>query len=384
MNLYIKPFKAAVVAVTISVMASACVSVVSGVGKDIINKEMEAMGINGLAVSAYNSKGENITNTKLLELTENMEDTLSVSPVIIENTTATFPNGKECSAMLWGINSQAKDIVSLEIIKGRMFNNTEINSKARVCLVDESIALKMYKRSDICGKKLYIDAGEFYIDFTVIGTVKKGSVILNNLTGSIVPDFVYIPYSTMQNLSASDRFNQIIFTSTVTEITADDFKSDLSKKSSYFNSSVISLTNLAQQKEQINKITDTSFLSLFIVSCVSVLVCSISVASSVNTAVISLQKDIGIKISLGASKINIISEFLLSSLLACISGISVGIIIMILIIRAIEIHFTVPLYADVLLITASISATIILTTIFSFLPSYRAASMPPIKALNRE
>ncbi|MBQ9846058.1 MAG: ABC transporter permease [Oscillospiraceae bacterium] len=384
---YIKeilPFKAAVAAVVISVVASATVSAVSESGKNIITHEMDAIGMNGMAVSLFNAAGENITDSDLYESILLMHDTDNATPVIVNTITAVFPNGVSVEAMGWGINEQASDIVSIKLIDGRMINTEDIKSNAFVCLIDESLAEKIYKRSNICGKTVTLTIGDNTIPFKIAGTVKKGSNILNNLTGDVVPDFIYIPYTTMKNLSAKSAFDQIIFTSENTDKEAAAFKQQLADISYRYKNKTVKLTNLSQHKEQISNITDTAFLSLFAVSCVAVIVCSISVASSVNTAVITKQKDIGIKMSIGASRADITREFLAAAIMACITGVFIALAIVFILIAVIEYFTGYIVSADYSLIVFSISATIVLTTIFSFLPSFKAARMPPIKALNRE
>lgn len=380
----ISPFKSAVIAVVISVTASVIVSAVSAMGRQIINSEMDAMGMNGLAVSLYNSNGENVTDNYFYQNITSVKGTQSATPVIINNAELKFTNGTVFNAMGWGINEQAADIVCLQITEGRMINKLDISSNAMVCLIDENIAEQVYRRSNICGKKIYISIGNRTAVFEVIGTVKKGSTILNNLTGDVIPDFIYIPYTTMKNFSDKPGYDQILFTSTDSNELPEQFKQKLSDISYSYRNKTINITNLSQQKEQIINIVDAAFLSLFLVSCVAVLVCSISVASSVNTAVITKQKDIGIKISMGASRINIVSEFILSAVSACCTGIFTALLCIIPAFYLISHIFTIEIAVDTSLIVYSISAILVLTAIFSLLPSYKAANMPPIKALNRE
>lgn len=380
----LSPFRTAIFAVIVSVVASVCVSAVSETGRQIINNEMDSIGFNGLAAVAYNSNGENTTDVKFYNTVSHLNDVKNVSPVITETTTAVFSNRTSISAMCWGISPQITDVVSLETVSGRMINSNDISSNARVCVVDETVAEAVYKRNNICGKKVFFNLSGIATEFTVIGTVKKNSNVLNSITGDIIPDFIYIPYSTMMNLSSKTSFDQVIFTSQNTQQTNQEFKNRLSDINYRYKNQYINLTNLSKQKEQINKIADTAFFSLFIVSCVAVIVCSLSVASSVNTAVVSRQKDIGIKMSMGASAYNIICEFMISSIISCITGILLAITAIIFVFKIISCIITWHIETDINLIVISIFATILLTTIFSFLPSYKAAKMPPIKALNRE
>ncbi|MBQ5783221.1 MAG: ABC transporter permease, partial [Oscillospiraceae bacterium] len=288
----VAPFRTAVAAVAVSVIATAAVTVVSAVGKQIIQNEMDAVGMNGLAVTSYNSKGENTTDEMLLQTISQIKTTKNATPVIVENCTVQFSNGIKTNTVNWGINGQADKVVSLDVTAGRMFSQNEIQSKSRVCIVDEELAIMAYNRNNICGKNIVLTTNGRAERFEIIGTVKKGSNILNNLTGDIVPYFVYTPYTVMSDTVSKSGFDQIVFTTQDTQQTQQQIHKKLTQLNEKYSRQNIVLTNLAQQKSQLEKISDTAFAALFAVSCVAVLVCSMSVGASVNTAVISKQKDI--------------------------------------------------------------------------------------------
>lgn len=380
----LKTFKTAVFAVFIAVTASFGVSVISSAGRQLISNEMKAMGLNGMTTSVYNSNGENLTNILFYNTVTNLKDVSKVSPIIYDKATAVFSNGISAEIIGWGIDSAATDIISLKVNNGRIINNADIKNRSHVCMVDKKIAEKVYKRSNICGKNIMLTFGNTTAYFTVIGTVEKGSSILNTLTEGDVPGFIYLPYTTMSDLSNKSAFDQIIFTSNDTQQSAEEFKQKLVDENHRYRNHTIKLSNLSNQKEQISNISDTAFYALFAVSCVAVLVCSMSVGASVNTAVISKYRDIGIKISMGASRWNITKEFVTMAVLSCIIGIYAGVIFMCtaLIIIVYILDFTFKI--DFTLILLSVFATIFLTLIFSIMPSYNAARMSPIKALSRE
>lgn len=380
----LKTFKTAVFAVFIAVTASFGVSVISSAGRQLISNEMKAMGLNGMTTSVYNSNGENLTNISFYNTVTNLKDVSKVSPIIYDKATAVFSNGISAEIIGWGIDSAATDIISLKVNNGRIINNADIKNRSYVCMVDKKIAEKVYKRSNICGKNIMLTFGNTTAYFTVIGTVEKGSSILNSLTEGDVPGFIYLPYTTMSDLSNKSAFDQIIFTSNDTQQSAEEFKQKLVDENHIYRNHTIKLSNLSNQKEQISNISDTAFYALFAVSCVAVLVCSMSVGASVNTAVISKYRDIGIKISMGASRWNITKEFVTMAVLSCIIGIYAGVIFMCtaLIIIVYILDFTFKI--DFTLILLSVFATIFLTLIFSIMPSYNAARMSPIKALSRE
>ena len=148
--------------------------------------------------------------------------------------------------------------------------------------------------------------------------------------------------------------------------------------------STIEISDLSRQRDNINNITEIAFLMLFAISCVALIVCSISVATSVSSAVSQAKHDIGIKISIGASKLNIMSEFLILSVSACLIGIFFGISIGYISLGIVNFILKETFSFDTSLLATGVSATIFLTATFSLYPSYKAASMIPIKALSRE
>ena len=188
----------------------------------------------------------------------------------------------------------------------------------------------------------------------------------------------------MKNLSNTKNFHQIMINVESDSDTVDTIANHILENCQLPPNSVLNITNLSQQRESINKIVDIAFLALFAVSCVAIIVCGISVATSVNAAVTNAIHDIGIKISLGASKPDIMAEFLVLSFIACIIGISGGMFTGLILFIMLNLISRINLYFDFWLILYGISATILLAIIFSLYPSYKAASLIPIKALNRE
>ena len=204
------------------------------------------------------------------------------------------------------------------------------------------------------------------------------------MSGETIPDFVYIPYTTMKNLNNSSSFHQIIINVNNSDINEDAIKRYITANTQLPINTVLSITNLSQQRESINNIVNVAFFTLFLISCVAIIVCGISVASSVNTAVINSRHDIGIKISLGASRFDIMKEFLFLSILSCIIGVVAGFVSSIVLLILLNLILKTVYYFDYKLIMYGVSATILLAVIFSLYPSYKAAGLIPIKALSRE
>ncbi|MBR4035686.1 MAG: ABC transporter permease, partial [Oscillospiraceae bacterium] len=319
-----KPYKMAIVSVFISVYSINIISLISMAGKAEISRELDGVGMNGMTVSAYNSYNENITDTDLYTILESNKNISRLTPVLYDIASAEFVTGIATEVMCWGISPTAEDIVNLQQIHGRMLSQTDMNESSFICMLDENLALKAYNRSNIVGKDIYLNIGEGIYKFNVVGIVNKTSNVLNGMSGQVIPDFVYIPFTTMKNISYQKGIDQILVNVVDENITEEQLEKYIRLNNNFNAGTRLEISNLSRHRESITNIVDMAFMALFAVSCVAVIVCCISVATSVNTAVIQSQHDIGIKISLGAFRSEIMFEFLIHSLSACIIGIICG------------------------------------------------------------
>ncbi len=133
----------------IGVISVVIISTIGSVGKQAINTEINSTGLGGITISS-NIEYPNIQlSSDELDIISNQKGVESATPVIIEYTKSIVRSKSE-NSLLWGINNNAKDIVSLSVINGRMFNKSDISSSPNVCIVDESYALSTYKRTKHC------------------------------------------------------------------------------------------------------------------------------------------------------------------------------------------------------------------------------------------
>ena len=373
----------AMISVFISIFSLSVVSMISSVGKEKINAELDGVGMNGMTVTAYSNYKENITDIALYNSLRKCDYVNRITPVRYDTMEISLSNGNELQCLCWGISPMAKDVVNLKQMYGRGISDGDINNSSLVCLIDESIALQNYGRSNITGKDLYITTDSGVHKLEIIGVVNKTSSLLNGMSGDIIPNFIYLPFTTMENISFEKGFDQLIIN--IKEgTTVENIIGYIKSNAVLPMYSTIEISDLSRQRDNINNITEIAFLMLFAISCVALIVCSISVATSVSSAVSQAKHDIGIKISIGASKLNIMSEFLILSVSACLIGIFFGISIGYISLGIVNFILKETFSFDTSLLVIGVSATIFLTATFSLYPSYKAASMIPIKALSRE
>ena len=108
-----------------------------------------------------------------------------------------------------GIDTKASQVISLQVLYGRSISNGDVNTCANVCMVDQNFARAAYNRDNIVGKHISVLYNGIQENFEVVGVIKTGSGLLSNIIGDYIPNFVYVPYSTLQHTTGNNYFDQI-------------------------------------------------------------------------------------------------------------------------------------------------------------------------------
>ena len=172
-----------------------------------------------------------------------------------------------------------------------MLNNVDIKSYNNVCLVDQTFAQNIYHRDNIIGKKISIFCGNVEEEFEVVGVIKTGSGLLQNLIGDYIPNFLYVPYTTLQNITGRGSFDQIavrVEDNYDVDEAGQSIVSTLSNKTGVVDG--FSANNLVKQKDGLKNILNTVTVILSAVGAISLLVV-ISYASIFYSFVLIMRKN---------------------------------------------------------------------------------------------
>ena len=184
--------------ITVGVAMVAIISMITSLGRTAVNAELDSLGVSGLSVS---TAGDGATlSTDDLATIRSLASVETAMPLLIEFSGSTLRDVTDKS-LICGIDAGATQAISLTLKHGRLISRGDVKAQARVCVVDESIALEGYKRGNIVGKSIALHLGGVDEIFEIVGVTETGSSLLQNLTG-MIPGMVYIPYTTMQSLTA--------------------------------------------------------------------------------------------------------------------------------------------------------------------------------------
>ena len=368
--------------IAVGVSAVMIVSAIGDLGKFSINSELSGMGMDSLVVSVQSGSTGKLTENEL-EKIRSIDSVGNAMPLMNMIADCEIKNS-HITCMTWGVNEDADNVIDLEVLHGRLINRGDIAEKSNVCVIDEAIAEEKYKRSNIVGKKMNIFIYGEPIEFEIVGVVKNGVNTLQNMLGGFIPDFVYIPYSVMQEYSERDNFDQItvkLRDSAESGYTASEVKKILSLGNKNYEYSV---DDLVSRKEKMNNILSIASAALSAVAGISLIVSGISTMTIMLVSVNERTREIGIKKSIGAGKTEIMSEFLIGSVMITFIGSIIGIFsgtvlsVLVGLMTGIGIYINWKLCGVLLLISLLIGGC------FGTYPAYKAASLKPVDALRYE
>lgn len=374
-----------ILGVSIGVASVIIIGNISQCGSSAITGELDSLGLSGLTITSDSTDlgVYNLTEDELKVVKHN-NNVKQASPILMQNTNV-YNSSNQINSFLWGIDSKANQIISLQVLYGRGLNNFDVKSCSNVCMVDQNFSKIMYGRDNIVGKKISILCGNIIEDFEIVGITKTGSGILQNVMGEYIPNFVYIPYTTMQNATGKKSFDQIavkVKDGVNVDIAGNDILQSLFRYNGI--SSGYHANNLSKQRQALSNIMNIVTIILSAVGTISLFVASLSIMTVMLVSVNERTKEIGIKKSIGASKYNImlefISEALFLSTIGCIAGSIIGVLVSYIGFW----FFGMTLSININIIFSAVAFSIMTGVIFGAYPAFKAANLKPVDALRTE
>ena len=219
----------------------------------------------------------------------------SASPIVMAYTQIELKGIVEQCAV-WGIDSGSTQIVELDLLHGRLLEPDDLSEKRSVCVIDRSLAEKIYQRTNIVGKKIQIMLNGSYQEFEIVGVAESGGSLVQTMLDSYAPGFVYIPYNVLQENSGKSGYDRIAVTLSDPEAADQEGEKLADALARQYGEQADSYTveNMFAQKQKMENIGEIVKLSLVAISAVSLMVSGLGVMTVMSASVTERTHEIGI------------------------------------------------------------------------------------------
>lgn len=313
----------------------------------------------------------------------------AISPSV--NSSGQFVSGNNNTpSTVYGINQDYLEIRQLEVEDGEMFTDQDIKTAAKVCLLGKTVVDNLFPDgSDPIGKVVRFNS----IPFRVIGVLKSKGY---NSMGQDQDDVVLAPYTTVMKRILAVTYLQGINCSAVTEEATDAAIEDITsilrrthklKEATETTEAEEDDFTIRSQEEMASMMNSTmNLLTILLgsVAGISLIVGGIGIMNIMYVSVTERTKEIGLRMSVGARGIDILSQFLIEAALLSISGGILGIVFGIGASFLIKILANMPIYIQPWSIFVSFGVCTFIGVFFGWYPAQKAARMNPIEAIRYE
>ena len=369
-----------VISVAVSICSIVIINIISDNGKTAIGNELSQLGIDSVSISA---DGQALSEEDLKSI-QSLPGIKNAVPLVVEYTAVTVQS-EEQKVLLWGVNGSAGPMISIESRFGRMLDRSDVRSCAEVCVIDSHLAKALYGRENVTGKTLRLLVGDSQEEYTIVGVAATGGGLLQNFIGDAVPGFVYLPYTTLLSATGKSGFYQAV-AGLEEGADADTTCTRITRQLEAQNRGAASYTvdNYARQKKQLDNLLQIITLLLSAIAAISLLVAGLGIMTTMMSSVNERMKEIGIKKSIGASRIAIAGEFLAEAAVMCLIGSLIGAGVGVLAALTGQAVFGMKLVIDPLPILFCVFLSVLTGGIFGAYPAIKAACLRPVDILKNE
>ena len=369
------------------------ISIGSG-AKEEVTKLIDKFGSNNLILRAQTSSrgvsmGSNSGNTLDLNdmkaLIEELPAIIAIAPQVSLSTQILANNNNWLSSVT-GSNNNYFLMGNWSFDAGRGFEDEELSSGSRVAVIGKTVQKKLFETMDPVGEMIRINK----VPFTIIGTLEeKGGSAWRDLDDTIVVPLKAakqrlvgnkFPGNKIRSMTIKVKSSDLV---SQTEIDIDRVMRKQHKLSANANPDFV-VRNFAQFLNARQESANVMSILLATVAAISLIVGGIGIMNIMLVTVTERTKEIGICMSIGAKKTDILYQFLIESLLISLIGGVIGVIIGLGLIFGISEYFNWKMNIDFSSILLAFSFSSIIGIVFGFYPARKASNLNPIDALRYE
>ncbi|MGB8507237.1 MAG: ABC transporter permease, partial [Pyrinomonadaceae bacterium] len=289
------------------------------------------------------------------------------------------------SPLLFGVTPSYEFTLSQYVGRGRFITDADLSERSNVCVLAQDVVRALFPFEDPIDKEVKIGG----TPYRVVGVMET----LGNFFGQSRDNSIFIPLTSFDKYWRDIEPPEVIF-----------FVIVRPKSRAFVQPAIDEMTDILRRRRQVpahapnnfgissqdslldfyNQLTGATWLVLTAISFVALMIGGIGVMNIMLVSVTERTKEIGIRKAVGATRANILWQFLIEAVvltaLGGVGGLFVGEVASLLMNKYSPLPAFVPLWAIFTGIGISASVGIV----FGLWPAWKAARLDPIEALRYE
>lgn len=351
-------------------------SQIEGVGSHLIWASYEGTVTAGVSRALE----DQITEADAKAISSRVDLFSGVTPLVELQGTVTVLSRAANLAVLGTTPNYSTVRKNLRILKGRFLDEEDVLQRSRVCVVNRYLYEELFGNDDSAEKTIRT----LGMTFQVVGEFDKPVDTMGQ--GEVTPESIFIPITVAWFFTATRRvdtlFAEVREFSEIPQAVAtmEQILRDRHHEGSVFK--VKSMTTVIRVAKTISFGLIVAFI---LAAAVSVVVGGVGIMNILLASVEQRTREIGVRMSVGARRRDILRQFLLEALILGAVGSSIGVLL------GLGIPLLSQIFVRGVLVRISLLSAVLafafscgVTLLFGVVPALRAASLNPTEALRYE
>ncbi|MEO8594841.1 MAG: ABC transporter permease [Candidatus Solibacter sp.] len=368
---------------TASVILVVTISLTS---RDYILEQVQGIGSNIIFAYYANAGGSAVADADYIKMSDvqairhELTSDIVAATGVMSNFDRILIGGKEQDVKVIGTDQDYQPVRNIVISSGRFLDEGDVTLRAKAALLTDQLATRMFGgRAAALSQVIKL----YGLEFTVVGTFHEKVETFGQ--SEVERDTILIPITVLRYFTPLERIDplyvQVRSPQEVDRVALrlQEILEARHRPGAHYR--VDTLTAILNAAKNISLILS---LVLVLVSAITLLISGIGIMNIMLVTVTERTREIGVRLSVGATPREILLQFLTEAVVVSLTGGIAGIL------AGVAIPLSVQLFADIRIpispvaIVVAFGVSCLVGLVFGILPANRAAHLHPTEALRYE
>jgi len=367
---------------------------ISLASKDLILDQIRGVGSN-LVYAYYDAGGQNTAKiqgdfVKLADvraIRDTLGNEIKAATAVMTSHDQIVVNGKVRELTVNGVDEYYPIVRPLVILRGRALDASDVALRGRVAMLTDKLAVRILGSQDAAiGQTIKISQ----LQFTVIGTFREKTSTFGQSENK--DETVLIPNTVMRYFMQYEKVEPVyVQVRDAADVPAVTEKLTGILESRHRQGAKYDVQNLVAILQAADTIASVLTVVLILVSLIALLISGIGIMNIMLVTVTERTREIGLRMAVGASRREVLLQFLVEAVVLSVVGGALGIVVGLaiplsvpLVISLLDLPLSIKVPVSPISVLVAFAVSFVVGVTFGLLPARRAAQLNPTEALRYE